>query len=214
MGVAMIDIRIMAHPKRADNVSRLLQQLKLPEAAVCWDDRPTGGDAMYTARKAWTANAPKGATHRLVLQDDVEISNNFLDIVRKAAKLHPWAVHTFITFERLDGYANPTGTPYYAVDSVPGPAIMMPIRLVPRMISYCDAMKDAAIGKHNDLLISEWCRRNRIKMIATSPCIVQHIGDVSLLPASYDWVRRSQNYDANGAGDWDNGNIAMRWFDG
>lgn len=210
----MIDIRIMAHPKRTDNVLQLLQKLSLPDSAVCWDDRPSGGDAMYTAKKAWTADVQREVTHRLVLQDDVEVSNNFPDVVCKAAKLHPWAVHTFITFERLDGYANPSGTPYYAVDSVPGPAIMMPIRLVPRMISYCDAMKDAAIGKHDDLLISEWCRRNHIKMIATSPCIVQHIGDVSLLSMSYDWVRRSQNYDANGAGDWDNIHVAARWFDG
>ena len=50
--MSKVDIRIMASPKRAERVKLLVEKLGLNDSAVTWDDRPKGGDAMYTVWKA------------------------------------------------------------------------------------------------------------------------------------------------------------------
>ena len=47
--VKTIDIKIMAHPSRRDNVLKVLKQLNMDESIVVYDDRENGGDALYTA---------------------------------------------------------------------------------------------------------------------------------------------------------------------
>jgi hypothetical protein len=84
----MIDIRIMAHPMRKDNVLKTLRTLNLSPSVVSWDDRPAdkGGDAIYTARKAWTCPLPLDCTHRVVLQDDILLCDNFKKYAELAAE--------------------------------------------------------------------------------------------------------------------------------
>jgi hypothetical protein len=62
-----VDICIMAHPSRKDNIKQIQQQLNLSDDSIFWDDRENGGDAMYTAKKAWSSPIPEGCTHRLVI---------------------------------------------------------------------------------------------------------------------------------------------------
>ena len=69
--VYRFDLRIMAHSSRRDMVMRLLKQLDMGEEIVVWDDREDGGDAIYTAEKAWRSPLSPGITHRVVIQDDV-----------------------------------------------------------------------------------------------------------------------------------------------
>lgn len=49
--MSKVDIRIMASPKRAERVKLLVEKLSLSDSAVAWDDRPKGGDVMYTAKQ-------------------------------------------------------------------------------------------------------------------------------------------------------------------
>lgn len=198
----MIDIRIMAHPSRKDNVNKIVQKLGLSEDIIVWDDRPNGGDAWYTAKKAWMMPIGKEYTHRLVLQDDVDVCNDFVANATAIAERHKTHAITLINFRNPSNYPNEKGTPYYRVPSMPGCAIMLPRTIIHPCIEWCDNYKNIRIGPHDDLLISDYCARNGILMVCTIPSIVQHLDGKSLLPVNYTWDRVSRNYDENPNVDW------------
>ena len=87
--IKTIDIKIMAHPSRRNNVLSILKQLNMDESIVVYDDRPNGGDALYTSRKAWLSPMPVDKTHRLVLQDDILLCDNFINIVHDIIRTLP-----------------------------------------------------------------------------------------------------------------------------
>ena len=178
-----VDIRIMAHPSRAENVRRMLDALNLPDSVVIWDNRPDGGDAMYTARKAWEYPMPDGCTHRLVLQDDAEICDGFTAIAEQVAGRHTDKVITFMHEGSIE--SNERYVPF--VFSV-GVAIMIPAHLIPKLwafvdndlIRYTGPTYDRVI-KHDTTCIRLWMANRGVPCVTTVPSIVQHIGDESLV---------------------------------
>ena len=68
----------MATPKRKEMAETLCNKLGIPKENIIWDDRPNGGMPRYTAEKAWLSPFGKTITHRMVIQDDVEICQDFL----------------------------------------------------------------------------------------------------------------------------------------
>lgn len=205
----MVDIRIMACPKRAENVNKLLQKLDLPEEAVTWDDRPEGGDAMYTARKAWLHPMPENAAHRLVLQDDVDVCENFKEVVEKIVKSHPKRVLSLINFLQPSNHPNYNNTPYYRVFNMAGCAIVMPKEIIEPCMQWCDESTDEVLKPHDDLMISKYCREHNQMMVTVIPCIVQHPDDDSLFDKTYAWKRTSLMYDEHADADWKNKSILL-----
>lgn len=198
----MIDIKIMAHPKRKENVQKMLKSLDMNESIVCWDDRPNGGDAMYTARKAWLSPLSNECTHRLVLQDDVELCDDFIKHATAIADRHKTHAVSFIHFMNPKNYPNHRNTPYYKLTNMPGCAIMLPRDIIKPCMDWCEKSDDEILKPHDDLMISKWCRENNVLMVGTMPCIVQHIGMDTLLKATYDWDRICENYSSNPIVDW------------
>ena len=198
----MIDIRIMAHPSRKNNVDKILKKLGLPEDIVVWDDRLSGGDAWYTARKAWALPISKECTHRLVLQDDVDICDDFITHATAIADQHKTHAVTLINFKNPRNYPNKRNTPYYSTSLMPGQAIMLPRDVIKPCIDWCDIPKNARFGLHDDLLISDYCSQNKILMVCTVPSIVQHLDGESLLSVNYSWKRVSKNYEENPKANW------------
>ena len=205
----ILDIRIMASPKRAENVNKLLAKLNLPADAVTWDDRPNGGDAMYTAKKAWLHPLRDGITHRLVLQDDVEVCDGLKEIVEIIAETHPKRVVSLIHFLQPSNHPNYNNTPYYRIMNMPGCAIMMPVSIIGECMKWCDESDDEILNPHDDLMISKWCRENDIMMVGTVPCIVQHPDEDSLFAKTYSWKRTSRLYEERPKADWKNKSILL-----
>lgn len=183
MSDTKVDICIMAHPSRADNVERLREALCLPNASIFWDDREVGGDAMYTARKAWQSPLPEGCTHRLVFQDDAEVCDGFLDILETVARKHPNEVVTFFHEGTID-----TTERYYPHVFTVGCAIMIPAKMLDdlwwfvdnRMEVYCKPQLEEIL-KRDTSCIRVWMRNRFVKCYTTVPSLVQHIGDNSLV---------------------------------
>lgn len=179
----MIDIRIMAHSSRYDNVMKILSQLSLSENIVVWDDRECGGDAMYTARKAWNLPIPNGCTHRLVLQDDIEICDSFLDIIDMVAQKHPSQIVSFFHCERYD-----KETKYVNTNRLWGCAVMIPTCLLKKCWEYIERIPDEPwctkpelVMPHDTDCIMLWSVKDSVPIINTVPSLVQHIGDNSLV---------------------------------
>lgn len=178
-----VDICIMAHPSRADNVAKIQQALNLSDDSVFWDDRINGGDAMYTARKAWQSPIPENCTHRLVLQDDIEVCVEFCNFVEKAARKHP---NSIVTFFHCEEYI--TDQRYHNDPTLWGCAIMIPVKLLDNLWWFVDNRMEVyakpqldEILKRDTSCIRVWMRNKHIPCVTTVPSLVQHIGDNSLV---------------------------------
>ncbi|MFG2525424.1 hypothetical protein [Streptomyces sp. NPDC048527] len=78
---------VMTHPVRLVQAQHLAARLRLDGLAV--DPDPQGPpSALRTALVAWSAAAP-GASHHLVVQDDVDAPAELLEIVTRAAARFP-----------------------------------------------------------------------------------------------------------------------------
>ena len=175
----------MAMPARAQNVNILISQL--PEVTVVWDDRPNGGDAMYTARKAWLAPFKENETHRLTLQDDVILCNNFKQIVNKIIEAQQDLPITLLSF--YDTPVKVQTSPYYRTNYLHGPGIILPRKFIKPCFDWIDTQTNEKLLPHDDLMITEYFRTHHIPMLTVFPNIIQHPDDDTLLPYSYRWKR-------------------------
>lgn len=173
----------MAHPSRKKNVEQILTALSLPETVVYWDDRKYGGDAMYTAKKAWTSPIPCGCTHRLVIQDDIEVCDGFLEIAEKVAEKYTTQI---VSFFHCEQYSNELR--YVYTNMLWGCAIMMPIQQIIECWDYIEHIQERPwfknaqdIIRYDDNCIVAWAAENQIPIINTVPSLVQHIGNDSLV---------------------------------
>lgn len=163
---------------------RILSKLSLQEDVVIWDDRENGGDAMYTAKKAWTSPVPNGCTHRLVLQDDIEICDNFIDIVEQISKKNTSQIVSLFHCEKYEDDIR-----YIITRRLWGCAIMMPVSFIPLCWEYIEHIPEKpwcgdnaeTIMRHDNDCIALWSIDNSIPVINTVPSLVQHIGDNSLV---------------------------------
>lgn len=189
-----VDIRIMAHPSRRENVLKILEQLNMDESIVTYDDRENGGDALYTARKTWLTPVPPDKTHRLVLQDDVLLCDNFISIVHDVVNTLKDDVITL--FNPIpNNLIKDKECCYKRFERLSGCAIIMPVLYIDKCWEWIDAHCED--NKCDDLLITEYCKKHYIKTFTTIPALVQHLGDTeyhSLLPVKYPGVRVAPTY--------------------
>lgn len=209
MNKSNIDIRIMGCHRRDENISKLVSDLYLSKDAVVYDNRPSGGDAMYTARKAWLSESDEIFTHRLVLQDDVEVCENFLPIINTIVRTHPNCVISLINFIAPVNYPNYKNTPYYKVDLISGCGIIMPKYVIKPCMQWCKESTNEVLKPHDSLMISKYCREHDVTMITTIPSIIQHYDDDTLLHQTYTWKRISKNYSPTPQADWTNTSILL-----
>ena len=184
----------MAHPARSDNVVKMLNDLDLPESIVSWADDPNGG-AMSTARKAWQTPFPEGCTHRLVLQDDAELCDNFKEIAEIVASKHPDEIVTFCHEKEFD-----TDERYQPFELTMGVALMVPVKLLDDFWWFVEKRVPLFAGhfaedvlKRDTSCMRMWLRYRHIPCITTVPTLVQHIGDVSLV--GIDRLRVAPDFD-------------------
>lgn len=178
-----VDVCIMAHPSRTENVKIICNTLDLSDDSVFWDDREDGGDAMYTARKAWQSPIPEKSTHRLVLQDDIVICDNFLTIVNRVASTHKDSIVTLFHCDKHD-----TASRYIPTKRIRGCAIMIPVKMLEDLWWFVDNRMEfyrkpqlEEILKRDTSCIQVWSSAKRIPCYTTVPSLVQHIGDESLV---------------------------------
>lgn len=171
-----VDIKIMAVKPRREMVLSMLDQLGLDEeSTVIYDDRPYGGGTLYTCRKCWEAPIPDGVTHRLVLQDDVLLCDNFLETMNRIVNTHPEFIFTlFCPRLRFDD-ALPN-SPYIIIKGCNtwGPGNMMPVSYIKPIFDFVDA----ELGHDfpfDDGIYSWWAQREKIYIASTIPGTVQHL---------------------------------------
>lgn len=171
-----VDIKIMAVKPRRKMVLAMLEKMGLSEAdTVIYDDREHGGGTLYTCRKCWEAPIAEGITHRLVLQDDLLLCNNFVEIINRIANAQPEFVFTLFCPRMKFEYAL-SDSPYVIVKgrNAWGQGMMMPIDFIKPMFEFADRQ----LGKDfpfDDGIYSWWAVQEGIQIMTTVPSTIQHL---------------------------------------
>lgn len=166
---AAIDVRIFGVPDRIENIRENQKLLGVPDDRIVIDLAHDG--CIPTAKRAWgiEPNAP----HVLVIQDDVELSDDFLSTCRRIVSVWPDAIVGLypgqfprrVQVRRLD-----PSSPYITTTALSGQGIIMPSRYItPCLASWSDELRG------DDVNIGAWAKTNGVLMLTTIPCIIQHL---------------------------------------
>lgn len=182
----MLDIKIYGCHSRDENIKKCKDVLNLKDSDIIYDDRPKGGNAYYTFKKALTQPLEEGITHRLVLPDDMQLCEGFEEKLNFFVNKFPKKVLELFPF----GYEAlpflPKDTPYLRTFAPSACGLVFPVQIINEMISWIESEYLAKTYLTVDTIIDDtavmdWCGNFSMDMITTAPSLVQHIGDTSLL---------------------------------
>ena len=214
----MVDIKIVASRQRQEMAENLRDTLELTDQDVFYDESSETGNPYLPVKQTWLLPHEEGATHRVVLNDDVQVCNGFKQIIEQMAQSHPDCAFSLFTMA-FDGdcyndFISGLDSPYIRHDwSMWGCAILLPIGIVEECFSYIDTV----FG--NDALesfgILSFLRHKQIPVLSTIPVTIQHIGDESLFDPNLP-VRRTTRFEENPTADWTSTKVedppVLEWF--
>ncbi|MEU8197939.1 hypothetical protein AB0C10_29585 [Microbispora amethystogenes] len=191
-GELAISVAAMAHPSRAEAVRKMVDAHPELGIRVVFDPEPDRGGTLATALAAWSAVEP-GATHHLVVQDDILFCDDFARLLCAAVAARPdsaislfaeWGSRTafMIRIAALRGAAfAAVADPY-----VPTQALVLPAdhaRALTRHVTGGTDPDDIAIHRH--------LRRTGVPSVVTVPNLVEHADRPSLTGNGFQGLRHS-----------------------
>lgn len=200
----MVGIKIVGVHERDHMIDEMNRQLQLPAGDIIYDERPGGGYAFQILKKAWLDPFAEGETHRVVLNDDLELCDDFINICNQIAKAQPNSIVSFFSTYFNSSYCDQEiqklQTPYVRHDvGIFGCAIMMPKNVAIECMEFT-SMNYPDI-KFESRAFTEFARERGIPIITTLPGLVQHIGDESLVDQSLP-IRRTTRFKKYPDADW------------
>lgn len=196
-----VDIIIMGCHERDVNIDILLNKLELSKNNVVYDNNHDG--PLSTALKAWTYQYNSEITHRILLQDDAAVCDNFKQICERIVVAHPNEVIALFPFDTIKIEFEHSDTPYYDLKIFSGVGIIMPVKYID---GFCIYAKEHPFKDKDNWTLYNYCKEQNIRMIQTVPALVQHLGDYSLYDTNAD-VRRVKCFDENPVANWDSKEI-------
>lgn len=200
----MVGIKIVGVREREYMIDEMNRQLQLPAGDIIYDERPGGGYAFPILKKAWLDPYAEEETHRVVLNDDLELCDNFREICEQIAKAQPNSIVSFFSTYFNSSYCDQEiqklQTPYVRHDvGIFGCAIMMPKDVAIECMEYTNNYYQDI--KFESRAFTQFARERGIPIITTLPGLVQHIGDDSLVDQSLP-IRRTTRFEKYPDADW------------
>ncbi|WP_181770459.1 NAD-dependent epimerase/dehydratase family protein [Amycolatopsis pittospori] len=186
---------VMAHPRRREAAEGLARLDPAGELRVVLDPEPDGPPtALRTAKLAWSS-VPEGATHFLVLQDDVQLADGFFEHARKAAERLPEeAIAFYANWNSRNGaavrMAAAAGADWATAvnEYAPCVAMMLPAEIARGYAPFSDAHQD---GWPCDVLMFRYLQSVGVKIRIAVPNTVEHSGLPSVAGNDAHGLRRS-----------------------
>lgn len=214
----MVDIKIVASRHRQEMAENLRDTLELTDQDIFYDESTETGNPYLPVKQTWLLPHEEEVTHRVVLNDDVQVCRGFKQIIEQMAQSHPECAFSLFTMA-FDGdcyndFISGLDSPYIRHDwSMWGCAILLPIGIVEECFNYIDAVfSEDALESHG---ILSFLKHKQIPVLSTIPITVQHIGDDSLYDPGLP-VRRSSRFEENPTADWTSTQIenppVLEWF--
>ncbi|MEI7033340.1 hypothetical protein [Streptomyces pratensis] len=189
---------VMHHPSRSGTIRPLLDRLAPLAPRLVTDPEPEGPRSpLRTAKHAWRAVA-EGATHHLVLQDDVEICQDFAEHLLSAVRARPSDV--IALYVNADSPSNSyavrhaaaVGAPWAELvpgEFVPTLGLVMPAPAAVRLADFLDALPDRL--RDDDAFVDVFCRLSDLRVTATVPNLLEHGAGLSAAGNDGHGARRS-----------------------
>ena len=176
METIKLSISVMAHPSRARHFDFLAEKLQFPVSRFCIDQQ---NNLLENSKRSWRAHDPNADFH-CVVQDDAVPVDNFRE--RAAAFITDQEERRIKAGRPAQGYnfflkQDQHLTPLWPKDGAyhdnvtrAGIAICLPVAHIAPMLVEFDRQK----SRHDDDRISEYCKRNGIKILFPVPSLVNH----------------------------------------
>ncbi|MFF8375388.1 hypothetical protein ACF07V_04510 [Streptomyces sp. NPDC015661] len=186
---------VMTHPRRREAAEKLALSAPSGLLRVVMDPDPTGTPSVLrTALAAWSA-IEDGATHQLVIQDDMLLSESFYDRVRSAIEAQPdAALALFALWDSRNGAAVRMGALAGArwVGAVneyfPCVAIVLPRRHAEGFAAYG---RQRLGGWPDDILMHRYLRDQGVPRYVAVPNLTEHEDRGSISGNAFRGPRRS-----------------------
>ena len=169
-----VSIRIFGVPARMKNISENQKRLGISDEFIFIDEKREG--CVPTAKRAWSY--PTDKEFVLVLQDDVELCDNFMYYVNRIIHAQPDSIISLYStqFSRRSSVNRvPKESPYVQTKILTAQGIIMRTEWCKPCV---DSWDDKITG--DDTNIAIWADKNNVRILATIPMILQHIGDKSV----------------------------------
>lgn len=175
------DIKFMAVPFRLANVLKYLGQLGLSYSDVALDEK-CEKKPIKTMLRALRMPHEEDVTHRVIIQDDVELGTHFVKNLDFLCNNYPDDVFSlFIAgkskkelYKTEDKIICKTG------GGVWGQAVVIPLKYVPYIEEMLTRLDEK--WQHDDIFLQYCFAKCGIRVLTTIPCIVDHLGkDVSAM---------------------------------
>ena len=199
-------------------MENLREALGLTDQDIFYDERTETGNPYLAVKQTWLLPHEEGVTHRVVLNDDVQVCNGFKQIIEQMTQSHPDCAFSLFTMafdgESYNDFISGMDSPYIHHDwSMWGCAILLPIGIVEECFNYIDAVFGEDALESQGIL--SFLKHKQIPVLSTIPVTVQHIGDDSLYDPSLP-VRRTTRFEENPTADWTSTQIenppVLEWF--
>ncbi|MGW7050463.1 hypothetical protein [Streptomyces sp. NPDC054887] len=195
---------VMSHPRRAEQAAELCRRHPELGLTVVSDPEPGGPPSAWrTARLAWRSIAP-GATHHLVLQDDLVLVPGFAARVRQAVAARPhdplslfaeWGSRTASSV-RIAAAHGLSWAPVVD-DYIPCAALVMPVGIARGFDAFAAARSTES--DPDDVVLLEYLAHLGVKAWATVDNLAQHDAVESLVGNTTMGIRQSVNFDGTPA---------------
>ena len=190
---------------REQTIRKLANSLSLCSKDVFYDEQATGKFPFELMRTVWTTDRNNSETHRVILQDDIDICNGFQDICYQIANAHPDKIISLFPFDyqtKKDGELNKV-SPYRRVGVISGCALLLPISIIDSFFGWVDYRStDKQFNKLPEtIMLRIFSNDAHIPVITTIPSTVQHIGDESLIYQNAP-IGRTEYFEKNPIADW------------
>ncbi|MGW1372946.1 hypothetical protein ACWD6P_01530 [Streptomyces sp. NPDC002446] len=185
----------MTHPKRRAAAEGLARAAPPGALRVVMDPDPAGRPSVLrTALCAWSA-IEDGATHQLVVQDDMILSDTFFDRARAAIEEMPdAALALFALWDSRNGaavrFGAMTGARWVGAvnEYFPCVAIILPRRVADGFVAYGRRHLDSW---PDDILMYRYLRANGIPSYVSVPSLAEHEDHGSISGNAFRGPRRS-----------------------
>ncbi|MEU4117792.1 hypothetical protein AB0F71_25270 [Kitasatospora sp. NPDC028055] len=186
---------VMTHPKRLEAAERIAADAPPGALSVVVDPDPTGRPSVLrTALAAWSA-IEEGASHHLVVQDDMILSDSFFERARLAVEAMPdAALALFALWDSRNGAAVRFGALSGArwVGAVgeyfPCVAIILPRAVAAGYVEYASRH---LFAWPDDILMDRYLRAADVPRFVAAPNLAEHDDQGSISGNAFRGPRRS-----------------------
>ena len=150
--------------------------------------------AWWNARRCWMWGLSTGCTHHLVIQDDIQTCENFIDTLKHCIETYPEYPLGLYANRKICEQARKKDIRWVQIpDGVWGQAIVLPQSMIADFLSW-EKKHVRPDFKHDDSRLAMYLVEKKIPAMCPMPSLVEHIG------ASHSIVGQS------------NKNKVARWF--